>query len=327
MFQQGHEAPMLPGRPICGANDFAAGAPAPTDLLQQLCSPHIQWEWDIRQNQIALFSRRQDGRDQVEPSFNCTPDEWLASVDSGDRQSVKEKFLTLAASATRSFELQFRVSAPQGTPQWVDLHGLVVRDPAGKAVSITAYQTRLSGDNTPSHEPSPFHDPLTGLPNRRLFQRCLSNAVDSTRQQGSCGFALLFVDLDHFKAINDVHGHLAGDQTLVVVAQRIAHSVRPADVVARRDGDEFTILLRNIWHHADASAVADRILQQLRAPLSVGGAELAVTASIGIALNCADLVEPDELVHHADAAMYRAKAAGGDCHLTAGHDVSEGARP
>jgi diguanylate cyclase (GGDEF)-like protein len=128
------------------------------------------------------------------------------------------------------------------------------------------------------------------------------------------------VDLDGFKKINDRNGHLVGDRTLLAVAQRFSHCVRPEDVVARRDGDEFTILVKDIAQQSEAAAIAERILQHLRSPLALNGAELVVTASIGIALSSTELHAADELLHQADEAMYRAKARGGDRYEIAGRE-------
>jgi len=297
--------------PLSGAN-----------RLQRLCGDGVQLEWDLARGEIAVFSRNGEGGDILEPAAVCSLDEWLDCVASGDRGALRDKLLALAASSTRSFEAQFRLAGSDGHQPWADLQGLVVRDSTGRARRVVAHQAKLaaSGDVKPTQLPSPFHDPLTGLPNRRLFQRCVSRAVESARQEGRCGFAILFVDLDRFKAINDRDGHLVGDHTLLAVAHRLSHSVRPDDVVARRDGDEFTILLTDIWQPADAVAVADRILHQLRSPLSLEGTEIVVTASIGIALSGADSLEPDELLHSADLAMYQAKAGGGDAYLLAGSE-------
>ena len=120
-----------------------------------------------------------------------------------------------------------------------------------------------------------------------MFERCLADAIKCAQEDRGYRFAVLFVDLDGFKRINDRYGHLVGDRALLAVAQRFSHCVRPEDVVARRDGDEFTILLKDLWQPDDAITVADRILKRLRSPLAVDGVELVVTVSIGIALSCA----------------------------------------
>jgi diguanylate cyclase (GGDEF)-like protein len=157
---------------------------------------------------------------------------------------------------------------------------------------------------------------LTGLPNRVLFQRMLMSACgdtarNETARNGRTRFAVLFLDLDHFKQINDTYGHLTGDRTLIAAARRFVHCLRPDDVVARRDGDEFTVLLRNVDSASEAAIVANRLLETLRAPLSIQDHTLQTSASIGIALHQPN-TSPADLLHSADQAMYRAKARGGN---------------
>jgi diguanylate cyclase (GGDEF)-like protein len=287
-----------------------------------MCTDSLQFDWDLERQEIAVFVRNRDGGDAVAPATLCTLDEWLECIAVGDRRRLRAKLTSLSASSTRSFEFQFRLAMPDGRQQWMDVCGMAVRDEHARLRRVVGQQRKLVGPNdcTPSLLPSPYHDPLTGLPNRWLFERCLASAVECARLDDAHRFAILFVDLDGFKAINDRHGHLMGDRTLIAVAQRFGHCVRPEDMLARRDGDEFTILVKDMWQHDDAVAVAERILQQVRAPLSLDGTELVVTASVGIALARADLREPNDLLHSADEAMYQAKAHGGDRFMIAGRN-------
>ena len=154
-----------------------------------------------------------------------------------------------------------------------------------------------------------LHDPLTGLPNRALFRELTRLAVASAQREGG-RLALLFIDLDRFKAVNDTWGHAAGDALLVAVAQRLRSAVRVADVVCRHSGDEFTILLRDASDWSEVAATADRLLKELErlVPLSTGN--VGVSASIGVALYPDDADDHETLVRHADTAMYAAKNLG-----------------
>ena len=154
-----------------------------------------------------------------------------------------------------------------------------------------------------------FHDTLTDLPNRALFMDRLEHALARIRRAPDA-IAVLFLDLDNFKPINDSLGHQAGDQVLVAVARRLETCVRPGDTVARLAGDEFTILLENIVDTDDAFVVAERILETLRSPLTIDQHELFVGTSIGIVHSTSGREGSDELLHQADLAMYRAKASG-----------------
>jgi diguanylate cyclase (GGDEF)-like protein len=155
-----------------------------------------------------------------------------------------------------------------------------------------------------------LHDALTGLPNRTLFIDRLEQALRRARRSGpDSGAAVLFLDLDRFKVVNDSLGHQAGDELLKRVALRLDSALRPGDTVARMGGDEFTMLLEDVADPLEATAVAERVLATLAEPLEIAGRELHVSGSIGIALAGPDAV-PAELIRDADVAMYRAKAEG-----------------
>lgn len=156
-----------------------------------------------------------------------------------------------------------------------------------------------------------FYDALTGLPNRPLFMDRLQHAIDASTRSGSA-LAVLFIDLDRFKTINDTLGHSMGDQLLVATSLRLSAVLRPGDTVARLGGDEFTILLHDIHDELEAVAIAERILTVLSDPLTISGHQTSVLASIGIAVARPRQGEvlPGELLRHADIAMYSAKQEG-----------------
>jgi diguanylate cyclase (GGDEF)-like protein len=153
------------------------------------------------------------------------------------------------------------------------------------------------------------HDALTGLPNRLLFIDRLGREIAHAERDGH-RFAVLVVDLDRFKVINDTLGHGPGDQLLVEIARRLSNSVRSADTVARTGGDEFLLLLTDIREASDAAVIAAKIISELDKSLSIGGTEVHTSASIGISLYPVDGTDSDSLVAHADEAMYFAKQAG-----------------
>jgi len=161
-----------------------------------------------------------------------------------------------------------------------------------------------------------LHDPLTGLPNRHLFLEHLARALLRARERPDHLFAVLFLDLDRFKVINDSLGHQAGDRLLSVISARLRGALREEDTVARFGGDEFALLLPDIGEPRVATEVAERIQRAIAEPVNLDGYEVYTSASIGIALSSTDYGRPEHLLRNADVAMYRAKAAGTGRHET-----------
>jgi len=154
-----------------------------------------------------------------------------------------------------------------------------------------------------------FHDPLTGLANRALFHDRVSHAIERASREER-PVAVLFLDLDDFKNLNDSVGHAAGDEVLVQVASRLRVLLRPSDTAARLGGDEFAVLLETIAHEADAVNIAERVVEAIAVPMQVSGAEARMMGSVGIATTIGDTVTAEEMLRNADMAMYKAKAMG-----------------
>jgi len=189
---------------------------------------------------------------------------------------------------------------------------LVVRDPDGKPLhfnnQIVDITDRKSMEQQLLHDA--LHDSLTGLPNRALFMDRLQQQLKRSQSQSGYLFAVLFLDLDRFKVVNDSVGHLVGDKLLIEIGRRLEKSIAPTDTVARLGGDEFTILLENIASKSEATLVAESIYQTLSFPFQIGGYELFTTASIGIALSSVGYEEPEDIMRDADLTMYSAKEQG-----------------
>jgi diguanylate cyclase (GGDEF)-like protein/PAS domain S-box-containing protein len=160
-----------------------------------------------------------------------------------------------------------------------------------------------------------FHDALTGLPNRAFFVEQLQIALNGARRRPDRMFAVLFLDLDRFKIINDSIGHMCGDQLLIGIARRLRACLRPEDLIARLGGDEFTILLNDLTSVKDAIGVAERIQKQVSRSFNLSGYETFTTGSIGIALSNSSYDRPEDLLRDADTAMYQAKALGKAQHV------------
>jgi diguanylate cyclase (GGDEF)-like protein len=184
--------------------------------------------------------------------------------------------------------------------EWALIHGMFVL--AASVAHIVAWRT---------NENQLLRDPLTGLPSRVLYLNNLKLALDRAARSPGRSVAVLFLDLDRFKVINDSLGHGAGDALLMAVAERITHTLRRYETLARFGGDEFVILCEDILDEQDAVAVAERVLKSFSLPFHLEHGEAVASASIGIALNPNVFQDPEDLIRDADAAMYRAKAAGG----------------
>jgi diguanylate cyclase (GGDEF)-like protein/PAS domain S-box-containing protein len=222
------------------------------------------------------------------------PDEYLVKVRELHADPLAASFDVLECMDGRVFE---RVSQPQ----------MLSGEPVGRVWSFRDVTERKRAEERLSY--LAHRDALTNLPNRMLLQDRLRQALVQANRTGT-PVALMFLDLDRFKAINDTLGHVTGDLLLQAVAERVAACVRESDTVARLGGDEFTVVLTNLAQAQDAAKVAQKILDTLAKPFLLGGHELFITASIGITIYPTDESDIDGLLKNADAAMYRAKAQG-----------------
>jgi diguanylate cyclase (GGDEF)-like protein/PAS domain S-box-containing protein len=206
----------------------------------------------------------------------------------------------------------YRMLTKTGSYQWLETLTKPIFDDAGNLIHLQTTSRdvgeRISFQNQLRHDS--LHDELTRLPNRNLLRERLELVLKRARRHPDLQFAVLFLDFDHFKVINDSLGHIVGDQLLITIAATLLALTREIDLVARLGGDEFVILLEEIDGPDDAVDVAERILEELRSPLSIDDKDIFISASIGIALGTAHHRRAEELVRDADIAMYRAKANG-----------------
>jgi diguanylate cyclase (GGDEF)-like protein/PAS domain S-box-containing protein len=236
-----------------------------------------------------------------------------------DRPKLVEATDRLLAGDTLTSQIEMRYLHVDGRAVWVGVSVSVVRDVAGQPLYMVSQaeditERKASGERL-AHQA--IHDPLTGLPNRLLFVDRLRRALASMHLDHAEGsgppagrVAVLFLDLDHFKVVNDSLGHSAGDRLLVAVADRLRAAIRPTDTVARFGGDEFTVLCTDVPDETAARELADRVAKAVCRPLQLAEGEVFVTASIGIALSGGELETPETLLRNADSAMYGAKDHG-----------------
>jgi diguanylate cyclase (GGDEF)-like protein/PAS domain S-box-containing protein len=215
-------------------------------------------------------------------------------------------------SALPSCQIEQRYLHKFGHSVWVLLTMSLIRDPAGVPIHfVCQFQDitrRKQTEERLVHDV--FHDALTGLPNRSLFMDRLGLALERSKRRREQVFAVLFLDLDSFKTVNDSLGHMIGDQLLIEVARRLKACLRTTDTVARLGGDEFTILLEDLNVESEALRIVDRFQRELARAFKFGIHDLSITASIGVVSNCAGYETAEEILRDADAAMYRAKSMG-----------------
>ena len=269
------------------------------------------WDWDLRTNSIYLSTRWKSMLGYDESEVGSEPREWFDRVHEADRAKVKQSVEDHIAGRSPHFEVESRMAHKDGVFRWMLTRGLMIADENGTPVRMAGSQTDITEGKVA--------DPMTGLPNRLLFLDRLSRVIARWRRHPDRLFAVLFLDLDGFKLVNDSLGHAAGDQLLAQVAKRLEGALRQSDTVMRVDdpftiarlgGDEFAIILHDLTEPADASLVAQRLLRELSRPFAIGDKELFSSMSIGIALSTLCYEHPEDYVRDADTAMYRAKAHG-----------------
>jgi diguanylate cyclase (GGDEF)-like protein/PAS domain S-box-containing protein len=227
-------------------------------------------------------------------------------IDPEDRE------VTLAALLQQRFLVNYEICLRRrdGSPVWVLVNESLLEDDAGPAVlegSLIDITERKKAEEQSHHQA--YHDALTDLPNRILFHDRLSLAILHAHRRRQ-SLAVMFIDLDHFKNVNDTLGHTAGDEVLIAVAERLRSCLREEDTVARVGGDEFLVLLTGINRDSDVGAMARKLLKSLAEPFPLKKRELFLSASIGVGLYPNDGTDAETLVANVDTAMYRAKEAG-----------------
>ena len=236
---------------------------------------------------------------------------WKAVVHPNDLPGCVERW-THSLRTGEYYEVEFRLRRADGVYRWHLARATAGLDACGKIINWFGTNTDIDDKKVAEEKLNHYalHDTLTELPNRAEFMNHLKMAINRAAADETSRFAVLFLDLDRFKVVNDSLGHIIGDKLLIGIARRLRSCVRPNDVVARLGGDEFTILLNKTGGAEEVSKVAERLQKKLSAPFKFDNYEVFTSASIGIIISDAAHTKPEDFLRDADAAMYRAKEAG-----------------
>jgi diguanylate cyclase (GGDEF)-like protein/PAS domain S-box-containing protein len=270
------------------------------------------WDWDLLRDTIHFSPRWKQmlgyGADEIGNDWH----EWLDRVHPDDVEELQAEIAGHMEGRTSHLESEHRMRHRDGEYRWMLTRGLAVRSESGTVYRIAGSQTDIHSRKLAEQQilHAAGHDTLTGLPNRPFVLDLIRRSIARAKRHPDYRFAVLFLDFDRFKLINDSLGHVVGDEFLVAIARRLQACVRPEDTSARLGGDEFVVLLDGIGGLTDATRVADRIQEAVGQAFPLAGHEVFTSASIGIVLSTNGYDEPEELLRDADLAMYRAKARG-----------------
>ena len=278
------------------------------------------WDWKLSSNEVYFSPRWKKIVGCEEDEVGNRPDEWFDRVHPGDLSRLRQDLDNHLAGLSTHFENEHRIRHKSGTFRWVLARGQAVRNAEGVATRVAGSQADVTA--------SKVVDALTGLPNRLLLVDRLDRLIQHHAFRSEANFAVLLLDLDDFKVVNDSLGHEVGDELLHAVAERLEASLRATDTLtratseggpaiqgiehtlARLGGDEFIVLLNDVRTAEDAERVAGRVQRALALPFPLAGREVFIAASVGIAVSAAGYATSEDVLRDADIAMHRAKALG-----------------
>jgi diguanylate cyclase (GGDEF)-like protein/PAS domain S-box-containing protein len=270
------------------------------------------WDWNLASNEIYFSSRWKSMLGYADHQIDGDPQAWFSLVHPEDLEALQAQLNAHLEGGTGHFQSEHRMRHKNGEYRWMLSRGMAVWGEEHAPIRIAGSQTditeRKQVEDQFRHDA--FHDALTGLPNRSLFLDRLGQAVERSKRRSDFLFAMLFLDFDRFKVINDSLGHTTGDQLLIEGARRMEGCLRTMDTIARLGGDEFVILLEYIESAQDAIRVAERIQETLKPAFHIDGHDIFISASTGIVLSTIGYDRAEDVLRDADIAMYRSKALG-----------------
>ncbi|MEQ8441193.1 MAG: EAL domain-containing protein [Alphaproteobacteria bacterium] len=275
-------------------------------------SMDCMWDWDVTNDRFYASERWAEILGIGNSVTDADVQEWFNRVHPSDLDSLNQDVASLKASRGEHMRTEFRLLHSDGDYVWMMARALGVRDNDGQLIRITGSMTDISEWKRSEEKliKDALYDPVTGLPNRALFLDRIDREIRRSRATGEARYAILVLDLDRFKVVNDSLGHDLGDALLVEVARRLESSAGPGDSIARLSGDEFGILLTDVEDMEKAQDTAHWIQNDLAAAFTIGNQEIFTSGCIGVALPSDGFSTSEEMLRAADIAMYRAKDNG-----------------
>jgi len=270
------------------------------------------WDWNLLSNEIYFSPRWKSLLGYEESEFSNTPDRWFKRIHPQYRDRVSQAIISHLQNPIAHLEISYPILHKDGDYRWMLCRGIAVQNERAEIVRLTGSQTDITQSRLDKEKlrRQALYDELTCLPNRAFFMDKLKALFDSSKKRRHKKFAILFLDLDGFKKVNDSLGHLVGDRLLIDFTARVKKCLRIKDTFARLGGDEFAILIEDVKQIDLATNLANKIFKRLEKPFQLEGRELFISASIGIAPYTDKYFKIEDLLRDADTAMYRAKMAG-----------------
>lgn len=272
------------------------------------------WDWNVQQDTVVFSPRYKEMAGYTDADIAANEEAWRSRIHPDDRIQVDEDIHACLEGKTANYANEHRIQCKDGSIKWVLARGMIVsRSYDGTPLRMIGTHADITErKNMEERMRHAAHfDPLTELPNRTLITDRLQQSVIKARRDKT-HMAVMFLDLDKFKPVNDTLGHDIGDLLLKQVAKRLQASVRASDTVARLGGDEFIVLLPSVDQQQDAALVANKILTALNQPFNIAGHTINISCSIGVAVYPEHGDDEKLLLINADIAMYHAKKAGRD---------------
>ena len=270
------------------------------------------WDWNLRTGKIFFSTRWKQMLGYEENEIRDIPDEWFSRVHEDDVDRLKTMLDAYLNNNTASFAVEYRVKHFNEDYRWVLTRGLAVRDSDGTAYRIAGSQTDITekklSDAKSIHDA--LHDTLTGLPNRTLFLDRIRQILKKRERNQNLQYAVIYIDLDRFRLVNESLGHVHGDELIIQTGHRLRDCVQPGDTVARLGGDEYAILMEDIDDINLAIKLTETIQSEFSKPFSLGDKEVFSSGSMGVAYSNLDYERPEDIIRDAELAMYKAKRLG-----------------